>query len=109
VTTPEPALNQQQESSQPAAASVMSGRSFISPSLHPQTRKSVKSIKRNPDRMFIYHTNHMEKGSKLVDCIRIVKPLFNARDFTKTKAVLSPDGDFIFVQNYGAIYTSLPH
>lgn len=45
--------------------------------------------------MFIYRTNDIEKGLELVDSIRIYKPLFDARDFKKTKAVLSPDGDYI--------------
>jgi hypothetical protein len=60
---------------------------------------SLEHPERNPTGMFEYKANDIEinLGTELVDAIVIFKPIFDARDKKKIKAVLSPDGTHITV------------
>jgi hypothetical protein len=58
---------------------------------------SMDYPKRNPNGMMVFHANDMKVDKELIDCITIYKPLFNARDIKKTKAMLHEDGGGILV------------
>jgi hypothetical protein len=79
---------------------VMSRRSAALPALYPTEEEYTLNLEypeRNAAGMLVFRANDIEIKNELVDVIRIYKPLFDMRDILKTKAVLSPDGDYIKV------------